>query len=242
MTLKSLISLIIIATLFVSACTQQITVTPQPERNTLSVSGEGILDVNPDKAEITISIVTNSSTAQTTQHDNRERSNRIINALLGSGVKQEDIETMDYDLQHLYGWRDKTGERVDQGYQLSHRIKITTTNLEQAGALVDLAINSGANQVDSISFGLTRSLEEQVKTQALAKASQEAARKAQAIASNIQVTLGKIVKASESAEYQPYYAPAGRMYASEGAAPEPSIISPQKLSVRATVAIEYEIK
>lgn len=241
---KHVIGFIMAFSVLLAACTQQITVSPQPEQHTLSVSGQGQLDVNPDKAEVTFSVVTNASTAQEAQSLNRERSNAIIKTLTGQGLKEEDLESIDYDLHRLYGWREKTGERTDLGYEVVHRVKATTTQLERVGPLVDLGVSSGANQVDSISFGLTRMLEQQAKSEALTKASQEASSKAQGIAATLRINLGKITRASESASYIPYYPPyAGRALEADylSKAAEPTIINPKKLTVQASVSLEYEI-
>ena len=201
---KMILGFLLVGAVMLSACApQQITVSPQPERNTLSVSGEGQLEVNPDKASITLAFVTNATTAKEAQDKNRAMSNAVVDALKGAGVKNEEIETIYYDLHQLWGWNQKTGERFDQGYELEHRMKITTTNLESVGNIIDLSIRSGANRVDSIEFGLTKPMERQAKGEALAKAAQEAAAKAQSIAANVGVNIGKVMRVSESAYYNP---------------------------------------
>ncbi|MEK6960564.1 MAG: SIMPL domain-containing protein [Nanoarchaeota archaeon] len=244
---KMILGFLLVGAVMLSACApQQITVSPQPERNTLSVSGEGQLEVNPDKASITLAFVTNATTAKEAQDKNRAMSNAVVDALKGAGVKNEEIETIYYDLHQLWGWNQKTGERFDQGYELEHRMKITTTNLESVGNIIDLSIRSGANRVDSIEFGLTKPMERQAKGEALAKAAQEAAAKAQSIAANVGVNIGKVMRVSESAYYNPVVPSyrkemmAAAAYDSAGAAPTP--IGPQKLTVTATVSLDYEIR
>lgn len=243
---KMILGFLLVGAVMLSACApQQITVSPQPERNTLSVNGEGQLEVNPDKASITLAFVTNSSTAKDAQDKNRVMSNAVIDALIGAGVKKDEIETVYYDLHQLWGWNQKTGERFDQGYELEHRIKVTTTNLEIVGNLIDLSIKSGANRVESIEFGLTKPMERQVKGEALAKAAQEAAAKAQSIAANVGVNLGKVMRVSESAYYNPImpsYRKEMMASAAYDSAPSPTPISPQKLTVTATVSLDYEIR
>ena len=236
---------LVISAILVTACApQNITLTSQPERNVLSVSGEGQFDVNPDKVELLFSIVTNSSTALDAQSKNRVLSNDVVKALTDAGIKPEDIETQDYDLHPLYAYREKTGERIDQGYELEHRMKVTSKKIEEGGSLADTAVKVGANRVESISFGLTHELERQAKTEALTRASKEASVKAQAVAGSIAITLGKVVKASESASYENYFPPYAALYAKDsiGAAPSPTMVSPKKLTVRATVNLDYEIK
>ena len=243
---RIIIGVLLVAAVLITACApQQITVNNQPERNMLSVSGEGRIDVNPNKAELVIATQTNASTAKEAQFKNRELSNAVIEALKGAGVKAEEIETLDYDLSPLYDWNSKTGERMDKGFQLVHRTKVTTQNLEIAGSLIDLAVQSGANRVDSITFGLTKTAEKQAKGEALAQAAQEATSKAQSIAANVGVTLGKVAKVSENANYQPYY----QRFESYGAksmmadaAPQPTDVSPKKVTVSATISLDYEIK
>lgn len=248
MEIRTILGFLIVGALLVTACVpQQITVSPQPEKNTLSVSGEGELEVNPDKAGITLAFVTNASTAKEAQEKNRVLSSAVVDALKGAGVKSEEIETVYYDMHQLWGWNQKTGERFDQGYELEHRIKLTITNLDSVGDMIDLSVKSGANRVESIEFGLTKPMEKQVKGEALAKAAQEATAKAQSIAANVGVNLGRVMHVSETAFYNPVVPSYRKMYMAEstGAADmavPPTPIGPQKLTVTATVSLDYEIK
>lgn len=246
MNTKMILGFLLISAVALSACApQQITVSPQPERNALSVSGHGEIEVNPDKAELTLAFVTNATTAREAQDKNRLLSSVVIEALKGAGVKKDDIETTYYDLHQLWGYNYKTGERLDQGYELEHRIKVTTINLEEVGSLIDLSIKSGTNRVEAIQFGLTKPMEKQVKSEALAKAAQEATAKAQSIAANVGVSLGKVMRASESAYYNPVTPSYGKEFAAmstSAADLPPTQIGPQKLTVTATVSLEYEIR
>ena len=115
-------------------------------------------------------------------------------------------------------------------------------DLEKLGELVDDSIQTGANSVENVEFGLSKQKEIQVKAEALKIASTKAKEKAQAIAESLGIQLGKVLSASESVGYTPYYAgfQANKaMLMDVEAAPSP--ITPGKVEVQTTVNLAYEI-
>jgi len=247
MNTKLITAFFLIAALLLASCTSQVTVNNQPERDKLSISGQGEVRVDPNKAELTIAFYTNASTAKEAQDRNKQISNSVLDSLKAMGVKKEDIETISYDLQKFYDWNPKTGERVDKGYELTHSVKVTTTNLDSVGTLVDTVVASGGNRVDGVAYGLTPEAEKAAKDQALAKAGKVATDKAASMARTIGLNLGKIIQASENTNYQPYYPPMAKYMSGRGAedmiaASAPTQITPGKLTVTAYVNLDYELK
>jgi uncharacterized protein YggE len=216
---------------------------PADEQKSLSVSGTSELTVSPDKAEIYLNVVTLALTASQTQEDNKAISTKVIAALKQAGVKETDIETSNYYLNKKQDWNPEKLENEDKGYELIHTIKVTTTEVESAGTLVDNAVTAGANGVERVSFGLTKELEKQVKANALSKATVAAKEKAQNIAQASGVTLGKITSIQESNfYYMPYEANVRNAYG-EGAndMAGSSIISPQKVEVTSSIQMSFEM-
>ena len=84
-------------------------------------------------------------------------------------------------------------------------MKVTTQNLEKVGKLIDVAVDNGANDIERVSFGLTKEKEKDIKQQAMILASSDAKDKAVALATNLEVTMLKPISISESNfVYQPF--------------------------------------
>jgi len=216
------------------------TITTQPNPNALYVSGNSQISVVPDKATIMMSIVTEGKTAALAQSENKNIANQVIADLKKAGVADEDIETSQYVIEKVYEWNKSLEKSVETGYRASHTLKVTTKNMDNVGSLIDTAISSGANEVNSVSFGLTKEKEKEVRSQALTLATTAAKEKAQNIASTAGVTLGTVLSISESY----YYSPAVYNVRAEsgGYAKDSTAISPMKVEVTGTISMTYEIK
>lgn len=218
------------------------------QRNTISVSGASSLTVDPNKAEIYVKIVTLEKTAQEAKDRNSAISKQVMEALKKEGVKEKDIETSQFNIYPRYEYGEMItpdfrvpSKQVLIGYEVTNVLKVTTLELEKAGKLVDVAVDSGANNIDNVVFGLTKDREKEVKQQAMVAASNDAREKAIALATNVGVTLLKPITVSESSFYYMPYAARGVMMEKADAA-APTVINPQKLDISANVQIVYEIK
>ncbi len=113
-------------------------------------------------------------------------------------------------------------------------------NLDDFGKVLDSAIASGANQVDSISFGAEKSVENEATV--LKAAMADARAKAQLLAEQDGVQLGVLVSCVASANRpvpQAHRAMAFAADASGGSAPP---ISAGELDMTATVTAVYSIE
>lgn len=217
------------------------------QRNTVSVSGTSSLTVESNKAEIYVKIITLEKTAQEAKNKNSEISKRVMDALKKEGVKDKDIETSQFYISPKYDYEESVDANIRKsrqvllGYEVTNILKVTTQDLDKAGKLVDAAVDNGANEIERISFGLTKEREKEVKQQAMVMASNDAKEKATALATNLGVTLLKPISISES---NFYYQPFDFRGALEKSAPMAAgtAISPQKLDVSASVQLVYETK
>ena len=118
----------------------------------VSVTGSASVSVMPDKADIFVKIVSLEDNAAKAQSVNAEITNRVIAALKGAGVKEEDIETSSFRLYQKQKWNEEEKTYETVGYEVTHILKVETLNVEEVGDLVDTAVEAGANGVDRISF------------------------------------------------------------------------------------------
>ncbi len=213
-----------------------------PQKDTLSVAGQGMVNTKPDQAELYIQIETRGKNAYEAQNANKENANRVMDVLREKGVKDDNIETTQYFLDQEQVW--ENNKMVTKGYVLRHTLKVTTTDLEKAGDLLDSSIRAGANGVERVSFTLSKEKQKEVNAEALKKASDSAREKAEAITDALDVSLGKISSISESnVMYTPYdyYPTAARMDMAEEAKISTQI-NPQNIEVSAYINLVFEIK
>lgn len=216
------------------------------QRNTVSVSGTSTLTIEPNKAEVYVRIVTLEKTAQESKNKNSQISSNVVKALKKERIKDKDIETAQFTISPKYDYEEfnegfsRKSKQVLLGYEVTNVLKVTTQDLEKVGKLIDVAVDAGTNNIERISFGLTKDKERDVKQQAMILASNDAKDKAVALATNLGVSLLKPISISESSfAYQPLNVYSGALF--EKAAAAETTINPQKLDVSASVNLVYEI-
>lgn len=194
--------------------------------HTVTVGGEGQVDVPPDLATLTLGVDTRASDAQTALSQNAAAMNAVIAAVKNQGVPANHIQTSDLSL-----YRDS-----ENGvYVASHRITVRLDNVDKVGQVLDAAVAAGANNAWGVSFGLKD--QSAARSQALQAAVSDARTRAEGIAKGLGVSITGVGSASEvSFQTSPI------RYA--GAAPQPAVgsstsVQPGQLTVIADVKVTY---
>lgn len=127
---------------------------PCADRNAcrLRVEGTGSVKAQPDIAEVILGIVTENQQLKTAQEENAAGMNAVIRVLRESGIPMEDIQTQSYNISPQYDFIE--GKQVFRGYRVDHLLNITVRDLSKVGAIIDAAVQSGANVVNSIRFSV----------------------------------------------------------------------------------------
>jgi uncharacterized protein YggE len=205
---------------------------------TISVTGTGVVKARPDRAVLSLSVVTQADTAEEAISENADKMDRVVKAVRNMGILENQTETSAYSLSPIWEYP-KEGSPKIVGYTCSNTIRVTVKNLNKVGEVIDAAVAAGANQVSSIQFTISDEAMRQLGLNALSLAVKDAASKASTIATAAGVTLAGPVSISISG-YSPYV----RSYAFEsvsGIAPTP-ILSPEEVSVTVSVSAVYEFK
>ena len=241
-------AILIACFLFRSANVGNIQISSDSQIPQISVSGEGEVMADPDEAYVYVRVVTQDKVAAEAQRLNQEKSNVVKESFKRNGLSEKDIETSTYYVNpetRYYPPKDFETDKETYkivGYTVTHTFKITVKDLDTLGKIVDDAVSVGANGVDNVAFGLSKEKEIQVKGQALSLAAKKAQEKAKSISGSLGVRLGKVLSASESGGYTPYYARyESKALAMDGAG-APTPITPGKVDVQTTVSIVYEIE
>lgn len=167
--------------------------------STITVTGNGTVDVTPDQVSFDFGVTTNGTTAAEALSRNSARAQSIIDALKKAGIASAHIQTTQVSL-----WpQTNHNGRVITGYQASNSVNVTAP-LAKSGSLVDAAVGAGANNVDGPT--LDTSQKDSLYNQALKQAVLQAKGKAQAIASAAGLTLGSQLKVHEGGQTPIVYA------------------------------------
>ena len=108
---------------------------------------------------MTFGVETQETTAKLVLDTNSQTMNNIITTIMSAGIIEDEISTSRFNIYPIYeGYEDPITKRWKQeltGYRLTNTIAVETTNLTMAADVIDGAVNSGANKVESVSFKLS---------------------------------------------------------------------------------------
>ena len=205
---------------------------------TLSVSGTGRVNAVPDVADISLGVFETAKEAAAASQKAAASMDSMVQALLGLGIDEKDIQTTSISLNARYDWNKEPAEII--GWEARNMVNVTVRDIQSVGDVVDTAVKSGANQVNGISFRV----EDPTEAQSLARtgAVKDAEAKAQQLAADAGVEIIGIVSISESGGQQPqpnYMARQEMTFASDAGASTPVLPGEVELSVN--VHIVYEI-
>lgn len=173
-------------------------VLPAQTAGTIQALGSATLSVQPDQAQLTVSVSSDATTAQQAAQQNSTSTNALLNALnqvLGANGL---IQTIAYSVYPRYS---TGGNPSIIGYTATNTVQITMYDLNLPGKLIDAASQSGASSIGSLSFGLRDP--DPTKQQALTAAAKQALAHAAAIAAGLGAKAGPVISAQESSSSSP---------------------------------------
>lgn len=217
---------------------------------TISVSGEGEVMAVPDIGQFYFTVRSEAEDADTTQSDNAERVNEIIDYLKDEGIEEKDIKTQNYNLnpRYSYEWECDTnsycppGERVLTGFEVSQTVSVKVRDIDEASGLLSGVGSRGATDISNLQF--TVDDEDSLLTEARSDAIQDAKAKAETLAQELGKNLHRVVGFYEEGN-DPY--PYGRggdtmeqSFAADGMASPQLPVGENKTTVR--VNLTYELR
>ena len=206
----------------------------------ISVSGEGMVEATPDRATISVGVVTRAKNPSAVQADNARAATSVINSIVALGIERKNISTGNYNFNPTYRRYDNGKSEID-GYEATNSVAIIVDDLNLVGKIIDTALNHGANRVDSLNFGLRN--KNSYQDEALRLAVLDARRKAEVAAS----ALGKSILGVRSVSINSNRVESPRNYkmarnmAMDEAADFETPIESGTLQCSASVHVEFEI-
>ncbi len=211
-------------------------------RNTISVSGEGEVFAEPDMGMATFTVISEAEEVRDALADNTTNSNSLVEFLRGIGVEDRDMKTVNFNITPRYEYieqmdRIPTGRRVLVGYQVIQSLEVRVREIDQMGAVVEGAVDAGANEVTGIRFVIEN--EEDHREESRSLAVEDAKAKAKRLADELGVELIRITNYSESGG--PIYSDMAAREAFGMGGATPDIQTGENL-IRTVITIGYEIR
>lgn len=203
---------------------------------TVSVSASGSVSVEPDLAVVTLAAEATADSADAARSQVAADVAAVRDALRELGLDDDAVTTASFHLQPEY---DYSGERRELvGYRAVHALTVEA-GVDQAGAVIDVAVAAGAVRVHGVQFTLTDQTRQSAREQALGDAMGHAAADAGAIADAADLRLDGVQSVSTGA---PTVSPfEGRVAMAEDAASSTTIES-GPVTVSASVSVVYSVK
>lgn len=207
---------------------------------TVIFTGEGKVKATPDTAKVEIGLTTEGKDSISVQNENSRKMNAVIKFLKErEKITDTDIKTNNYSLSPRYDYI--KGKSVLSGYVLNQTITATVRDLNKVSEVLDGAVTSGANRIDSVSLFIDKP--EQLKDKAREEAVKQAKDKAAAISKIAGFRLGRLVNFNENFSGEPpiFYKALEMGVGGGGVASAPQI-EPGTQEIKVSVTLTYLIK
>jgi hypothetical protein len=195
--------------------------------DTVTVTGVGSVSAVPDEAQMSFGVDTRGATAREAVQANADAARRVINALRQAGGRE--LRTQYVNVYPI----SREGGTIT-GYSASNSVS-AVSDVGDAPALVDAAVEAGANNVSGPA--MSSSSAEELYRQALAKAVAEARARAEVLAKAAGRSLGEITTISEGSASPPV-----PYYAERAALDAATPIVPGKQDTSATVTVTFVLR
>ena len=139
--MRKLISFAIIAFSSPLMAQQPATIAPIPQ---IAVSSRAEVKVNPDRANIQISVQTRGETAAAAAAENARKQKAVIDGLRALGIDAKDISTAGYNVYPEQRY-EPNKEPVVVGYNVTNTLSVELKTISMVGQAIDVALAKGAN-------------------------------------------------------------------------------------------------
>lgn len=219
-----------------------------PPQATILSSGKGEVVVKPDIATFSFGIEEESLVVAEAQDKVAKSENDILVFLKKSGVSVDDIKVSGYNIypryeypkvNSVYGYGGQP--RVLVGYVVSETVEVKVRKLGDAGKIIGQLGELGATNLSGLSFSIDK--EKEVIKEAREKAIADARSNAKRLASDLGVSLVRIVSFAENGNYPPpiFYSKAQSLGVASVDRATPELPSGTN-KITSEVSITYEIR
>jgi uncharacterized protein YggE len=205
---------------------------------TVDVTGRGTVSMKYDSALVTLGVSAMKDSPGAAYDAMAASINSVVAALQAEGVKADDMKTGVLSLNAEYDWVQNEGQRL-RGYRATNTITVTTQQLDKVARLAQVAVASGANQLQGVSFAVTDM--DAVIDQATDMAVDDAKARAERVAKRLGTSVQGVMRITVGDAGGPPRPPiAYAADAKAGSAPAPVFSGAAEMAI--TVNVTFELK
>jgi len=162
---------------------------------TITVSATGTVEAEPDQARITSGVTTEASSAREALTHNSDAMTKVISEIKAKGIDAKDIQTSSFNVEPVIDYSKDGQPPKVRGYRVSNQVVVLVRDLGKLGDVLDEVITAGANQVQGLSFEVSKA--DALKDDARKEAVANALRRAKLLAAAAGAEVGQVVHMSE---------------------------------------------
>ncbi len=202
----------------------------------LTVNADSTVYVTPDIAKVNVGVMKTGKTVAEVESQLSSASDKITAAILGTGVKEADVKTVDYNIYPDQTYSSTVGTRIT-GYTGRHSLEVTIRDLNKTDEVLSIVTAAGANEVGQLLFTVEN--QDDKVTEARKEAIKKAKDKAKQMAEDGGFRLGRLISINEYNQTPgPLYGYGGRGGAVDSA---PNTQS-GSLAIQVNVTLVYRIR
>lgn len=204
--------------------------------------GRGEVDVKPDRARAELGVETRAPTAASAAAENSRRMRAVLDTLQRLGIAAEQIQTANLQITPEMVYPGQGLPPKVSGYLARNTVRVEVLKLEQAGAVVDAALNRGATTILGLQFYSSKA--EEARREALERAVQAARMDAEVMVRAAGYQLGALIEISSGPPSAGPTVMNMEMVRSAGMASsvEPTPVNPGELKVTEVVTGRWAVK
>lgn len=209
---------------------------------TITVVGEGKVNIKPDMATTNIGVEIMAPTVKESNAEATQTMNAIITVIKANGVADKDIQTSGYNVWVERPYVDPSLGQTTEAkpiYHVSNSLNVVIRDLDKVSVILDAAMEAGANNINGITF----SLADQTKTnsEARTEAVTNAQTKAAELAKLNGVELGSVMSVAEAVGGGYYTGGIGKLASFDQGMGGGTPIAPGELETTVQLEITYAI-
>lgn len=230
------LGLTMFATLVAPAAARGDDAQPPPS---IVVNGEAVVRATPDRAFVNVAVETRDRNPAEAQRKTATAMAAVRKKLTETGVKDDQIRTVAYDLQLEFDY-DK-GRQIPRDYVARDALEVRLDDVAQVGPVIDAAVAAGATTIGGVRFDLKD--RDALEREALKQAVADGRARAEAAAAGAGVTVASVLRIEEQRIFSPPQPMPMMMKAAvaENAAP-PTAISAGQIELRAQVTLTVALR
>lgn len=206
----------------------------------ISVVGQGEVQVKPDMAHVQVGVTTEAEKASDAVLENSDKMEDLLDTLKMHDIAEKHVQTSGFNVTPMQSYnRDRKEPPRIVGYRVTNQVRVTVLDTERLGAILDALVQAGGNQIHGIGFSVSKP--EPHLDEARRRAMSDALRRARLYAEEAGVSIGRPILIRETSVDVPQpkrFAEGGRAAAMRADVP----IAEGEQSLSATIHVTYAIK